>query len=143
MSSTATEQEWLQRIVSLANHASLKFNNEERATSILTSYALNEVLRRLGYSSYPLRVQAKVYPDDKKLFGTILGAIPKGDFREAARPDMWRGHLVVAIEDVWLLDATLDQANKTEEWLPCLGSHSCRKAEQCVLARAQQEKYDH
>ena len=29
---------------------------------------------------------------------------------------MWRGHLVVAIEDVWLLDATLDQANKTEEW---------------------------
>ena len=137
------EQKWLQRIVSLTNAVSLKFNDGDRATCVLTSYALNEVLQHFGYSSYPLRVQAKVYPDDKKLFGTILGAIPKGDFREAARPDMWRGHLVVAIEDVWLLDATLDQANKTEEWLPCLGSHSCRKAEQCVLARAQQEKYDH
>jgi hypothetical protein len=29
---------------------------------------------------------------------------------------MWCGHLVIAIEDLWLLDATLDQANKYTEW---------------------------
>jgi hypothetical protein len=105
------EQKWLQRIVSLTNAISLGFNDGDPATCIFTSYALNNVLRRLGYSSSPLRVEAKVRPDDKKLVGTILGSRQNG---EAARPDMWRGHLVVAIEDIWLLDATLDQANKTE-----------------------------
>jgi hypothetical protein len=114
MSSTTTEQKLLQRIVSLTNAVSLKFNDGDRATCVLTSYALNEVLQHLGYSSYPLRVEAKVFPDDRKLLGTILGGTPNGCFREAARPGMWWGHLVVAIEDIWLLDATLDQANKTE-----------------------------
>jgi hypothetical protein len=28
---------------------------------------------------------------------------------------MWWGHLAVLVDDEWLLDATLDQANK-EEW---------------------------
>jgi hypothetical protein len=108
------EQKWLQRIVSLTNAVSLGFNDGDPATCIFTSYALNDVLQRLGYSSYPLRVEAKVRPDDKKLISTILGSRQNGFLREAAKPDMWRGHLVVAIEDIWLLDATLDQANKTE-----------------------------
>ena len=108
------EQKWLQRIVSLTNAVSLGFNDGDPSTCIFTSYALNDVLQRLGYSSYPLRVEAKVRPNDKKLVGTNLGSRQSGVLREAARPDMWRGHLVVAIEDIWLLDATLDQANKTE-----------------------------
>jgi hypothetical protein len=108
------EQKWLQRIVSLTNAMSLGFNDGDPATCIFTSYALHNVLQRLGYNSSPLRVEAKVRPDDKKLVGTILGSRQDGFLREAARPDMWRGHLVVAIEDIWLLDATLDQANKTE-----------------------------
>jgi hypothetical protein len=114
MSSTTTKQKFLQRIVSLTNAVSLEFNDGYRGTCVLTSYALNDVLQRLGYSSYPLRVQASVIPNDRKLFGTILGAKRNGCFREAAGPGMWHGHLAVAIEDVWLLDATFDQANETE-----------------------------
>jgi hypothetical protein len=35
-----------------------------------------------------------------------------------AEPGMWHGHLAVAIGDAWLLDATLDHANKPDEWPP-------------------------
>jgi len=106
----------LQEIVSLTNAISLEENASCRDTCILTSYALNNVLRRLGYNSYPLRVEAEVFPDDKSQVGTILGGLPNGCRREAAAPGMWHGHLVVAIAKSWLLDATLDQANKYTEW---------------------------
>ena len=38
--------------------------------------------------------------------------------RRAAAPGMWHGHLAVVVDDRWLLDATLDQANKPDEWPP-------------------------
>ena len=46
-----------------------------RDTCILTSFALHDVLQRLGYSSRPLRIEAAVFPDDRKLYGTILGSL--------------------------------------------------------------------
>jgi hypothetical protein len=105
----------LQQLVVTANRVAAKFNGA-RDTCILTSYALHDVLQRLGYDSRPLRIEAAVFPDAPKLSGTILGGFSEpGCRRRRASPDIWWGHLAVAIKDEWLLDATLDQANK-EEW---------------------------
>jgi hypothetical protein len=105
----------LQNLVTVANQTAFEFN-ESRATCVLTSYALHNVLQRLGYNSRPLRIEAAVFPDDRKLSGTILGNFNgAGPRRPAARPRMWWGHLAVAIDNDWLLDPTLDQANK-ENW---------------------------
>jgi hypothetical protein len=104
----------LDEIVSLTNRISLEFNNGSRDTCILTSYALNDVLHRLGYNAYPLRVEAGVFPSDSKLCGTILGSQGDGSRKPATGKDMWQGHLVIAVDKDWLLDATLDQANKPE-----------------------------
>jgi len=105
----------LQQVVNLTNEISLEENNGGRNSCIMTSYALNNVLCRLGYDARPVRVEAAVHPNDRKLVGTILGGFPSGDRRPAAGPGGWHGHLAVAIDDLWLLDPTLDQANK-EEW---------------------------
>src|SRR5262249_52333781 len=61
-------------------------------------------------NSDPLRVEAAVFPNDRKTISTLLGRAGGN----AAKPGMWKGHLVVAIEKEWLLDPTLDQANKRE-----------------------------
>lgn len=103
-----------QNLVTVTNQVAFEFN-ESRDTCILTSYALHDVLQRLGYNSYPLRIEAAVFPDDRKLYGTTLGSFSGIGPRRAARPRMWWGHLAVAIDKNWLLDPTLDQANK-EEW---------------------------
>jgi hypothetical protein len=76
-------------------------------------YALSNVLQRLGYNSRPLRIEAAVFPDDRKFHGSILGTQHRP--LHAASPDHWWGHLAVVVDNNWLLDATLDQANK-EEW---------------------------
>jgi hypothetical protein len=60
--------------------------------------ALNNVLQRLGYKSRPLRIEAAVFPDDRKFYGSILGSWREPGPRRAAAPDMWRGHLAVARE---------------------------------------------
>jgi len=104
----------LARLATIANRVAFEFNGS-RATCILTSFALNDVLQRLGYRSRPLRVEAAVFPDDQKAVGTSLGWSNPPGRRRAAKPDMWWGHLAVLVDDVWLLDATLDQANK-KEW---------------------------
>jgi hypothetical protein len=101
-----------QRLVTIANREAAKFNGS-RDTCILTSFALHDVLQRLGYNSRPLRIEAAVFPDDRKFSGTILGGWSEGT-RRAASPGKWWGHLAVAVEDEWLLDPTLDQANKSE-----------------------------
>jgi hypothetical protein len=49
----------LDQIVALANAIALKHNGIQ-TTCILTSYALVEVLRRLGHDAYPVRVEAAV-----------------------------------------------------------------------------------
>jgi hypothetical protein len=103
----------LQMLVTIANAVSRSFNRC-RNTCILTSYALDDVLRRLGMHSYPLRVKAAVSPNELGLKGTLLGR-PGG---KATKPGMWNGHLAVAIEKEWLLDPTLDQANR-REWPAC------------------------
>ena len=101
-----------QNLVTITNPVAAKFNGS-RDTCILTSFALHDVLRRLGYGARPVRIVAAVFPDDRKLCGTILGGW-RG-CRRAASPGMWRGHLAVVVDDEWLLDPTLDQANK-KEW---------------------------
>ena len=80
---------------------------------MLTSRALHDVLQRLGYDSHPLRIETAVFPDDRKPCGTILGSLC--GCRQAASTGMWRGHLAVVVDDEWLLNRTLDQANK-KEW---------------------------
>jgi hypothetical protein len=102
------------KLVAIANRVAAKFNGS-RSTCVLTSFALHDVLQRLGYNSRPLRIEAAVFPDDRKLCGTILGAWSEPGARRAASPGMWQGHLAVVVEDCWLLDPTLDQANK-KEW---------------------------
>jgi hypothetical protein len=99
-----------QNLVITANQVAVKFNRS-RSTCVLTSYALHDVLQRLGHNSRPLRIEAAVFPDDRKLYGNILGRIDS-DCRRAASPGKWWGHLAVLVEDEWLLDPTLDQANK-------------------------------
>jgi hypothetical protein len=52
----------LQMLVAIANVVSRSFNHGYRNTCILTSYALDDVLRRMGMNSYPLRVEGAVLP---------------------------------------------------------------------------------
>jgi hypothetical protein len=107
------ERTRLQALVTLANRIARKFNGS-RDTCILTSFALNDALQRLGYNSRPLRIEAAVFPDEPKAVGTILGWSNPPERRRAATPDHWWGHLAVLVDEMWLLDATLDQANKRE-----------------------------
>src|SRR5262245_19885501 len=105
-----------QELVTIANREAFKFSGL-RATCVLTSFALHDALQRLGFNYRLLRIQATVTPDDyRKLGGTILGGFgPCGFRRPAAPPGIWSGHLAVVVDDEWLLDPTLDQANK-KEW---------------------------
>lgn len=61
------------------------------------------------------RIEAAVFPEDPKAVGTILGSL--SGRKRAASPDHWWGHLAAVVDNEWLLDATLDQANKPE-WAP-------------------------
>jgi hypothetical protein len=106
-------EKW-QQLVTLTNKESREFNDGRRDTCILTAHALHNVLQRLGVNSRLMRVEAAVIPDDRSLTGAKLG----GDSnRKAAAPGMWKGHLVVAIGNDWLLDPTIDQVNKPK-WPP-------------------------
>ena len=55
-----------QKLVTTANRVAAKFNGA-RDTCVLTSFALHDVLQRLGHNSRPLRIEAAVFPDDRKL----------------------------------------------------------------------------
>jgi hypothetical protein len=102
-----------QDLVNLTNEEAFAFTGK-RDTCVLTSHALNFVLRELGFTSRLLRIEAAVFPNDKRMCGTILGSQPPS--RKAAAPrGMWNGHVGVVIGKTWLLDPTLDQANK-DEW---------------------------
>jgi hypothetical protein len=101
-----------QDLVELTNAEAFKFTGS-RSTCVLTAHALNFVCQRLELSSRVLRIESAVFPNEQKLCGTILGAQSR-ERREAASPGNWWGHLGVVIDEKWLLDATLDQANKRE-----------------------------
>jgi hypothetical protein len=87
-----------------------------RDTCVLTSHALTNVLHQLGFVAFPLRVEAAVFFDDRKLIGCSLGTISP-DYRSKTERGSWKGHLAVVVcegADEWLLDPTLDQSNKPE-----------------------------
>ncbi|WP_363352054.1 hypothetical protein [Methylocystis echinoides] len=106
------DSRFLRYAVEAANAESFAATGE-RATCVLTAHALNAALQQLGRRSYLLRVETTVqHRTDSAFAGCVLGRGPWE--RRATAPGMWRGHLVVAIETAWLLDPTLDQANRPE-----------------------------
>ena len=82
------------------------------STCVMTSHALRYVLQTVGINAELFRVECGVFPEDRQYYGTVLGAAP--ETRRAAQSGMWKGHLVVIVDREWLLDPTLDQANKPD-----------------------------
>lgn len=105
------EHKYLSMIVRLTNELALDWNEGRTDSCISTSNALHYVLRELGYPASLVRVTTAVFPDAPKSWGTVLGSDQRST---AASPGMWSGHLCCAVGFDWLLDATLDQANKPE-----------------------------
>ena len=100
----------LDELVTIANRAARRHTGQF-GTCILTSYALVAVLEGLGVQARP---SAAVFPDDREQFAMIIGSRRYRGWRAEAEDGMWRGHLAVAVGDEWLLDATIDQANRPE-----------------------------
>ena len=86
----------------------MSFRSALFAKSSLTSACLK---------TEPLRVEAAIFPDDRKLYGCLLGAIGDGSRQAAAKQGMWKGHLAALIENVYLLDSTFDQVNIGRRYL--------------------------
>jgi hypothetical protein len=116
MQPTPNLTDYMQSLVETANacaYAMLGYRN----SCILTSYALADVLCSQGFNAYPLRIEAHVFPgdnDDRRYIGTTLGWDGDGTRRPAAKPGCWHGHLGVAVDRDWLLDPTIDSANKPD-----------------------------
>jgi hypothetical protein len=105
----------LQNLTELANRCAFA-ELGRRDTSILTSFALQNVLQSMGVDAKVVRVTCGVFPEERKLVAAILGGDGNGTRRPAAGPGAWWGHVVVtAMDGKWLLDPTLDQAN-TPNW---------------------------
>jgi hypothetical protein len=104
---------YLQSITTIANRCAFDMLGD-RDSCILTSFALADVLRTLGFSASPLRVEAHCFPP-KPAYGVSLGWDGDGSRRKAASPGKWWGHLAVAIGRDWLCDPTLDQVNR-DDW---------------------------
>jgi hypothetical protein len=111
--SNGADADLLHKLTTLANHCAF-IDQGQRNTCVATSHALHHVLTKLGYSAKLCRVTCKVFPGDRNIIGTVLGAEPLGERLPASAPGMWKGHLVVTVNDEWLLDPTLDQANKRQ-----------------------------
>lgn len=107
------EHQTLHKICTLTNSCALKYNGC-LDTCISTSYALSHVLKKKGFDAKPYRIEAVVRPDDELNYlpGVALGSKEKC---KSAGPGYWHGHLGVCVGKKWLLDPTLDQANK-ENW---------------------------
>ena len=71
-----------------------------------------EVLTHFGFQAEPIRVETGLFHDDPKSYGCVLGSSGDGTRRPAAGKDMWAGHLCSIINRIYLLDSTVDQANK-------------------------------
>lgn len=108
-------------------HNLVKFTNRELRSEfrhtglcVLASAALLDILNRLDIPARELRIEAYVsMPNDspREHYGCVLGGDGDGTRRPAAGPDKWRGHLAVVADERFLLDATLDQVNKSSPWL--------------------------
>lgn len=100
-------------LVTIANRVARKHTGD-LGTCILSSVALVGVLEGLGIAARPVRVEAAIFPDDREQFAAILGSRRYRGWLAEAENGEWRGHLAVAVGDEWLLDATIDQANRPE-----------------------------
>jgi len=84
---------------------------------IFSTGVVCEVLSHFGFKAVPLRVEAAVFPTNNKQTGCILGSEGDGTRMPAASPGCWLGHLVSLIENEYLMDTTLDQANDVYAYL--------------------------
>lgn len=107
--SEETAARWLQYLVVLTNEEARKFTGMLN-TCILSSYALSFVMQRFEIDARVLRVEAAIFPDNRKDC-TILGR----QWGPAAKPGEWVGHVAVLVDRTWLCDPTVDQGNK-DEW---------------------------
>jgi hypothetical protein len=101
---------YLQSLTETANRCAFAMLGS-RDTCVLTSHALADVLSAEG--AYPLRVSVLVFQTVGGIC-TSLGDDGGGTRLPASDRGMWKGHLAVAVGRAWLLDATLDQANRPE-----------------------------
>jgi hypothetical protein len=58
-----------QQLVALTNAIALDQHAGEADSCILTSFALIDILRRLGHDARPIRVEAVVFLEDRRLVG--------------------------------------------------------------------------
>ena len=99
---------------SLAHREIFKFRRR-RGTCIFSTAVVCDVLRRFDIKAEPLRVTARILPDERGGVGVGLGSHHGcGERRPAAKPGMWYGHLVSLVEDRYLVDTTFDQVNEDE-----------------------------
>jgi hypothetical protein len=92
----------------LVNREILRFYGRPDSC-VFSTAVIVEVLTYFGLKAEPIRVEAAIFPDDRNLFGCILGGFGDGSRRKAPDRSMWHGHLVSLVEDRYLLDSTLDQ----------------------------------
>ena len=106
----------LEAFCTLANKEIRRYYGS-RGSCVFSTATVCQVLNHFGIQAEPLRVEAGLFPDDRKHYGCLLGAIGDGTRRPAAQPDMWIGHLATLISGRYLFDSTLDQANENSPHL--------------------------
>jgi hypothetical protein len=100
------ELELINRLVNEEAFKAMRFRN----SCILSSFALQHVLTELGYPNVtPVRVIGYLGSKDSI---TVLGERPEGVAQPKRRRGLWSGHLVVVVDDCFLLDPTLDQVKR-------------------------------
>jgi hypothetical protein len=95
----------------LANREIFRYYGSHHSC-VFSTGVICELLAHFGIKAEPLRVEAGIFPDDRKLPGCVLGSSGDGTRRPAAKPDHWQGHLVSLVENRYLIDTTLDQADR-------------------------------
>ena len=110
--------ERLDPICWLMNQEALALRGDP-GTCILSAGALRDALRIIGHEAEVLRVEVSVHlqSGSRDQYGCVLGLIGGDGPRRAAKPGMWKGHLVTIAEGLVLLDPTLPQVNVGHPWL--------------------------
>ena len=115
----APDLDGMTKLCRLANRVGREINGRPDMC-VLMSAALLDVLAKLGIPAEPLRVTAGVHCSKsrhrREWHGVVLGSDGAGERLPKASVGAWYGHLVVIVLGRYLLDATLDQANK-HPWL--------------------------
>jgi hypothetical protein len=95
----------------LANREVYRFYGRRDCCVFSTGVAC-EVLTHFGIKAEPIRVEATIFPNDRKHYGVVLGSFGDGSRQAPTKPGMWKGHLATLVETVYLLDTTFDQVNR-------------------------------